>query len=183
MVGGKGREHVEDGGGALFPRNTIEGIQKLQFANRINSMGVRDMGGDQWCVCAGVFLKCQALRTRLETARRLCDRAALLSPYRFTMIPVLSNSRSWVLQIPKKLCNIHRKPMNPKLANPSKSPPPRASYNRLLLDKQNELYDLEQRLERLDKSRRRDEHVSPNSGRKEPVKQIEKKFETYRERP
>lgn len=67
-------------------------------------------------------------------------------------------------------------------------------HNRLLLYKQDELYELEQRLERLDqsdsaqdprrlKSRRRDEHVSPSSGRKELLKQIEEKLENYRELP
>ncbi len=64
-------------------------------------------------------------------------------------------------------------------------------HNRLLLHKQDELYELEQRLERLDqsdaaqdprrlKSRRRDEHVSPNSGRKELLKQIEGTLDKYR---
>lgn len=67
-------------------------------------------------------------------------------------------------------------------------------HNRLLLHKQDELYELEQRLERLDqsdsvqdprrlKSRRRDEHVPPNSGRKELLQQIEEKLENYRELP
>lgn len=67
-------------------------------------------------------------------------------------------------------------------------------HNRLLLHKQDELYELEQRLERLDKSdsaqdsrrlksRRRDEHVLPNSGRKELLEQIEKKLESYRKCP
>ena len=65
-------------------------------------------------------------------------------------------------------------------------------HNRLLLQKQDELYELEQSLERLDqsdfaqdprrlKSRRRDEHVSPSSGRKELLKQIDEKLENYRE--
>lgn len=64
-------------------------------------------------------------------------------------------------------------------------------HSRLLLHKQDELYELEQNLERLDrddasldprrlKSRRRDENVSPDSGRKELLKQIDEKLEGYR---
>ena len=65
-------------------------------------------------------------------------------------------------------------------------------HNRLLLHKQDEIYELEQRLERLDdsdakrdhrrlKSRQRDECTDPDSGRKELLKEIDEKLESYRE--
>ena len=64
-------------------------------------------------------------------------------------------------------------------------------HNRLLLHKQDELGELEQRLEAIDKadskedprrlrSRRRDERVSPQSPRKEVLKEIDEKLESYR---
>ena len=64
-------------------------------------------------------------------------------------------------------------------------------HSRLLLHKQDELAELEQRLEAIDRadskedprrlrSRRRDERVSPQSPRKELLKEIDEKLEDYR---